>query len=85
MLTSLVELILAFFISNYESNNYPYLTGFLKGVILGIASFCLGILIDFMNNDVMESGLLILYFFSCIGIGLILGIFFIFLAWWSKS
>lgn len=85
MLTSLVELILAFFISNYESNKYPYLAGFLKGIILGIASFILGVMLDFINNDVMGHNLLVLYFFSCIGIGFILGLFFMFLEWWSKS
>lgn len=85
MLTSLVEIILAFFISNYESNKHPYLEGLLKGIILGIASFLLGVLIDFINNDNMNSNLLVLYFLSCIGIGLILGLFFMFLVWWSKS
>lgn len=85
MLTILVEVILAFFISNYESENYPYLTGFMKGIILGVSGFLLSMLIDIINHKVMETHLIILYFITCIGIGVIGGLFFMFFTWFTKK
>ncbi|MCL6245395.1 MULTISPECIES: hypothetical protein [Acinetobacter] len=85
MLTILVEVILSFFISNYESENYPYLAGFIKGIVLGISAFLLGMLIDVINDKIMETHLIILYFITCIGIGIIGGLFFMFFTWFTKK
>lgn len=54
MLTIIAEVIISFFVSNYESKKYPYLISFFKGVVLGVSAFFLYMLIDFFNNDLMD-------------------------------
>lgn len=53
MLTIIAEVII-FFISNCESEKYSYLISFFKGIVLGVSGFILGMLIDFLNKDLMD-------------------------------
>ncbi|WP_228269572.1 hypothetical protein [Acinetobacter bereziniae] len=49
MLTIIAEVIISFFVSNYESEKYPYLISFFKGIVLGVSAFFLYMLIDFLK------------------------------------
>ena len=81
MLTIIAEVIISFFISNYESEKYPYLISFFKGIVLGVSGFILGMLIDFFNKDLMDLQGILLFFLISIGIGLLASLFFMGCKW----
>ncbi|WP_414436008.1 hypothetical protein [Acinetobacter bereziniae] len=81
MLTIIAEVIISFFISNYESEKYPYLISFFKGIVLGVSGFILGMLIDFFNKDLMDLQGVLLFFLISIGIGLSCSLFFMGCKW----
>lgn len=81
MLTIIAEVIISFFISNYESEKYPYLISFFKGIVLGVSGFILGMLIDFFNKDLMDLQGVLLFFLISIGIGLLCSLFFMGCKW----
>ncbi|MDQ9820509.1 hypothetical protein RFY44_16785 [Acinetobacter bereziniae] len=81
MLTIIAEVIISFFISNYESEKYPYLISFFKGIVLSVSGFILGMLIDFFNKDLMDLQGVLLFFLISIGIGLLCSLFFMGCKW----
>jgi len=81
MLTIIAEVIISFFVSNYESEKYPYLISFFKGIVLGVSAFFLYMLIDFFNKDLMDVEKIILSFFASLGIGLLASLFFMGCKW----
>ncbi|WP_309802347.1 hypothetical protein [Acinetobacter bereziniae] len=68
-------------VSNYESEKYPYLISFFKGIVLGVSGFILGVLIDFFNKDLMDFQGVLLFLLISIGIGLLASLFFMGCKW----
>lgn len=65
-------------ISSYKIKNETYLKNFLKGIIVGIISFLIRFIPDYFNNNIMSIEKSIAALLLCLGIGGILGLFFMF-------
>ncbi|OBY75640.1 hypothetical protein [Acinetobacter gyllenbergii] len=85
MLTILAEVIIAFFVSNYESEKHPYQMSFVKGIILAGAGFILAMISGYLNNDRLSLSQTVIFFFLSLGIGLIVSLFFMLCVWFDHQ
>ncbi|MDC4392349.1 hypothetical protein NQ674_13660 [Acinetobacter baumannii] len=85
MLTVIAETIISFFVSTYESKKYPYLTCFVKGMIIGLFAFVTSNVIDFINKDMLKLKQQILFFCLSVGLGIIMFLFFSFFTWLERT
>ncbi|WP_433848000.1 hypothetical protein [Acinetobacter proteolyticus] len=85
MLTILAEVIIAFFVSNYESEKHPYQMSLIKGIILACSGFLLGMIYDYLNNDMMSTFKILIFFLISLGIGLIMSLFFMLCVWFDHQ
>ena len=85
MLTLLVEVILGVFVSNFKASEHPYISNFIKGILIGIIGFIFGNIIGYYeNNTFLSLNDQILYFFVSQGIGFIFFIFYSFFDFFIK-
>lgn len=55
MITLIAEVIISIFISNFKSEDHPYLINFFKGITIGLIGYFLGNLVGYIeNHKVME-------------------------------
>ncbi|EPF93348.1 hypothetical protein GCM10025882_23040 [Acinetobacter gyllenbergii] len=85
MLTILAEVIVAFFVSNYKSEEYPYLTSFVKGMVIGFFAFVIGNILDLIKGNLMSFPQQVLFFLLSFGLGLIMFLFFSLFRWLERT
>lgn len=55
MIALIAEVIISIFISNFKSEDHPYLINFFKGITIGLIGYFLGNLVGYIeNHKVME-------------------------------
>lgn len=76
MITLIAELIISIFISNFKSEDHPYLINFFKGITIGLIGYFLGNLVGYIeNHKVMEYSKQIIFFIVTQFIGFVCFIF----------
>jgi len=85
MLNLIVEVIISFFISNYESNKYPYLTCFVKGLVIGFFAFVTSNIIDLFKGSLMTFSQQVIFFCLSLVLGLVMFLFYSFCTWLQRK
>lgn len=81
MLTIFVELLMSRLIADYKVEKYPYSSNFIKGILIGLVGFFIGMVPDVFNGNVISYLNIFIYFFICQLIGFGVAVFLIFLYW----
>ncbi|WP_119690947.1 hypothetical protein, partial [Acinetobacter soli] len=74
MLTAFIEIIISFFIANFEAKNHPYLISFIKGIIAGLVAFLLIATKIYFNLGYLDFDNIQFGIFICLSIGFILSL-----------
>ncbi|RSZ25621.1 hypothetical protein NDM229_006090 [Acinetobacter bereziniae] len=76
MITLIAEIIISIFISNFKSEDHPYLINFFKVITIGLIGYALGNIVGYIeNHKVMEYSKQILFFIVTQFIGFVCFIF----------
>lgn len=76
MITLIAEVIISIFISNFKSEDHPYLINFFKGITIGLIGYFLGNLVGYIeNHKIMEYSKQIIFFIVTQFIGFVCFIF----------